>query len=416
MSGDGLAGYDYDPRGMGYDYGRVSWPMQIPIPGEPNASRTAPQSHPANANLKRSTSPLQNHNQAFGQSIAQTQPQAFIPDWHLQQTQSSLGYQLDSTFPQTATYPQQYLDDTTYSMPYQTSPTDYVSTQGQYDSSLAIDGPYLPLQNQMDGGLSFDWQDFSNNLMAYPTANGLPDVNLSLQNLPNSPTDTSLEVRSLSSSDNGWTTVELPQQALDGTYQTPQIGAIFNPEQTLHGRTFSDSSNSDVADRRSRRSWDSWIKVPQHAIGSPGSDSFGEMDHIYHDSTDQGGDSPMIKQEHCHPSPPLTILTSAGVQPIRIKTSSSPQHSPTSPRKKSPPGKRQSKKKDSIDRSTKATIRRPSQLPKVETEKRVGRRKGPLEPGQRKRAGEIRKLGACLRCKYLKKTVSIWRQLRFYAF
>ncbi|RAL60202.1 hypothetical protein DID88_000823 [Monilinia fructigena] len=38
------------------------------------------------------------------------------------------------------------------------------------------------------------------------------------------------------------------------------------------------------------------------------------------------------------------------------------------------------------------------------TEKRVGRRRGPLLPEQRKQASEIRKLRACLRCKFLKKT------------
>lgn len=37
-------------------------------------------------------------------------------------------------------------------------------------------------------------------------------------------------------------------------------------------------------------------------------------------------------------------------------------------------------------------------------EKRVGRRKGPLTPDQRKQANEIRKLRHCLRCKFLKKT------------
>jgi len=35
--------------------------------------------------------------------------------------------------------------------------------------------------------------------------------------------------------------------------------------------------------------------------------------------------------------------------------------------------------------------------------KRISRRKGPLKPEQRQSAGEIRKLGACLRCKLLKK-------------
>ncbi|KAI5295053.1 hypothetical protein KEM56_005724, partial [Ascosphaera pollenicola] len=36
--------------------------------------------------------------------------------------------------------------------------------------------------------------------------------------------------------------------------------------------------------------------------------------------------------------------------------------------------------------------------------KRIGKRTGPLKPDQRKQASEIRKLRACLRCKFLKKT------------
>jgi hypothetical protein len=39
------------------------------------------------------------------------------------------------------------------------------------------------------------------------------------------------------------------------------------------------------------------------------------------------------------------------------------------------------------------------------TERPVVRRKGPLRPDQRREASEIRKLRACLRCKFLKKTV-----------
>lgn len=49
-------------------------------------------------------------------------------------------------------------------------------------------------------------------------------------------------------------------------------------------------------------------------------------------------------------------------------------------------------------------VRKQSQSGKPETEKRIGKRKGPLKPDQRKQASEIRKLRACLRCKFLKKT------------
>lgn len=396
LSADGLAGFDFDQRGLRYPYTpRVSWP--ITIPPDPNASRSAPHHQSANTNpsniMKRSTTPLQSLTQTYDQPISPSQ--SYMPDWRLpQQSQApQFAYPLD-------TYPQPFGADAAYAMPYQTSPTDYVP-QLQYDSST-----YLPIAGQMDGSIPFNWQDISNDLMNYPMSNGLPDMNLPYQNLPNSPTDASLEVRSLSSSDNGWNSVEYHHQTLDGSYQDLHTGNIFNPEQTLHGRTFSDSSYSDV-ERQSRQSWGSYVNLPQHAIGSPSSDRSASLSDIefHHDHTDFLVGSPPIKQEQ-EQHTRSTIVTSSNVKPIRIKTSSSPQRSPTSTGRVSPPGRRQAVKKNSNSKATKPTIRRQPQAPKVDTEKRVGRRKGPLRPEQRKQACEIRKLGACIRCKFLKKTVS----------
>ena len=399
LSADGLAGFDFDRRGLRYPYtSRVSWP--ITIPADPNASRSAPLHQSANTNpsniMKRSTTPLQSLTQVYQQPINPSQ--GYIPDWQLPQHPQALpfGYPLDA-------YPQQFGVDAGYAMPYQTSPTDYVP-QVQYDSNT-----YLPMAGQMDGSIPFDWQDISNDLMNYPLASGLQDMNVPPQNLPNSPTDTSLEVRSLSSSDNGWNSIEYHHQTLDGSYQDPHSGNIFNPEQTLHGRTFSDSSYSDV-ELQSRQSWGSYVNLPQHAIGSPSSDHSASLSEIEfrHDHADFPGGSPPIKQEK-EQYTRSTIVTSSVVKPIRIKTSSSPQRSPTSTGRISPPGRRQAVKKNSNSKATKPTIRRQPQAPKVDTEKRVGRRKGPLRPEQRKQASEIRKLGACIRCKFLKKTVSALR-------
>ena len=397
LSADGLAGFDFDQRGLPYSYttSRVSWP--ITIPPDPTASRSAPHHQSANTNpsniMKRSTTPLQSLAQAYDQPISQ--PQGYIPDWRLHQQPQvqQFAYPLD-------TYSQQFSADATYAMPYQTSPTDYVS-QLQYDSSA-----YLPIAGQMDGGMPFEWQDYPTDLLNYPMANSLQDMSPPQQILPNSPTDTSLEVRSLSSSDNGWNSVEYHAQALDGSFQDPHTGNIFNPEQALHGRTFSDSSYSDV-ELQSRQSWGSYVNLPQNAIGSPSSDRSTSLSDLefHHDHTDFYVGSPPIKQEQEQHTRPA-IVTSSVVKPIRIKTSSSPQRSPTSTGRVSPPGKRQAVKKNSNSKATKPTIRRPPQAPKVDTEKRVGRRKGPLRPEQRKQACEIRKLGACIRCKFLKKTVS----------
>lgn len=63
----------------------------------------------------------------------------------------------------------------------------------------------------------------------------------------------------------------------------------------------------------------------------------------------------------------------------------------------------------SVPSSPSLTVSTPQRLRDATNESRGGRRKAarkaPLKPGQRKQASEMRKLGACLRCRFLKKTV-----------
>ncbi|KAF2690484.1 hypothetical protein K458DRAFT_289859 [Lentithecium fluviatile CBS 122367] len=59
---------------------------------------------------------------------------------------------------------------------------------------------------------------------------------------------------------------------------------------------------------------------------------------------------------------------------------------------------------NSFPRRKSTIVKRTTTKKKTEGTKRVGRRKGPLRPDQRHQAAEIRKLRACLRCKFLKKT------------
>ena len=324
--------------------------------------------------------------------------QSIAPDWsfqpQLQQPQQP--QQPGPPFSLNTSYAQQYTNPAY--MPYASSPVGFLPDQTQFGADMnAMDNAYLPLNGELNG-VPFDWQDLSTHLGNFPVSAGLPDMPMASQALPNSPTDTSLEVRSLSSSDNGWASVEVTQ-AFDGSFPS-QTGAIFNPGETLHGRTFSDSSYSDIENQQ-RLSWGSFVDVPSHAIGSPGSDSAGDHD-FHRDITDLHGGIP-IKQE----KQPTPVLSSSTTVPIKIKASKSPQRSPVSSRRTSPPGRRPPRKNSA--KTTKAVMKRQAQNVKGETEKRVGRRKGPLRPDQRKQASEIRKLGACLRCKFLKKTVSARR-------
>ena len=382
LSSDGFHAFDFDPRRTAfhqYQSRLSSWP----VPSE-NPSQHA-------LNMRRSTTPLQTDGMPFqppiGQQPAQQQPQ-MMRDWQTPQASSSaaFGYGLDTT-----AFPQQYSE--TYGVPFQTSPTDYLAPHSSLDTSLQMDASYLALQGQVD--MAFTWQDLQHDLTGFTTAPGFGDMEFLQQSLPeNSPTDTHLEVRSLTSasSDNGWASNDYAHSSTDASFADPQIGTIFNPGQTIHPRTFSDSSYSDV-EQQSRGSWGSWVEVP-NAISSPGTDSLGDMELQYDPSQRYDFEVERV-------SPPA--ISTSMVKPIAIKNSSSPQRSPASSGRSSPPSRRQSRKTPTA-KSTKPVIRRQSQNNKGDTEKRIGRRRGPLRPEQRKQASEIRKLGACLRCKFLKKT------------
>ena len=382
LSADSLSGFEFDPRAGRYPYTpRMSWP----VPSDSNFSRVASQRM---ANVKRSTSPIQGHAQVFEQS-SDRQPPSLNSEWQISHpSETDLAFSLDTTFSN------QYTDS--YA-PYQ-SPTELLSIQSHLDNNVGMEGSYMQLANSMESRFPFNW-DYTD--LMFTTTNGMPDMSIPQPGIQdNSPTFTNLEVRSITScsSDNGWNYIENPQKSPNPSYQEPQNGAVFNPGQTLHQtRTLSESSYSDISPQ-------SWSHVEaSHAISSPGTDSVGDFD-VYSEH------APQLDNAHPHvgyrePSNPPAITTSTMVRPIDIRKPSSPQRSPISPGKGSPPGRRQSRK-NTNPKLTKPIIQKPSQAPKVETEKRVGRRKGPLRPEQRKQACEIRKLGACLRCKFLKKTVS----------
>ena len=370
----------------------VSWPISIhQTSSRPSSQRSA------NVSIKRSTSPFDTIDSLYDQSFdphAQN-PQAFIPQWPISQSSHP-----SLAFPFGETYQQPF--DSDYDLPYQASPTDFLPTQPQLETGLQMDGSYVPLGDQMNG-MPLNWsQSYQNSIMGCYGSDGLPDMNLSAQNLSNnSPTDTGLEARSLtSSSSEGWVGVDYhnPYQSLDA-FQDPHTGSISNPEQTLHLRTFSDSSHSD-GEQLSQYSGSSYVDV-SHAVGSPGSDSFGDLE-FYNVNP--------RKPIKSRPSPPA-ITTSKLPKPVTVREKKpiSPQRSPVSIAMSSPINRRQSRKTTS-PKTTKSIINRKSTQPSKAildpTEKKVGRRKGPLRPDQRKQASEIRKLGACLRCKFLKKTVS----------
>jgi hypothetical protein len=220
-----------------------------------------------------------------------------------------------------------------------------------------------------------------------------------------SPTEQWLEVRSLSSSDNGWTSIEMG--AHRNSLDFEQQAVIFNPGQALHIRTNSDSSHhSDVP--RSAGSFSSFEEI-QFPMNSPQSELENSLELVHSHSHSQHFHHGLPMNDHDYTnyispnqsvSPPLSRA-----EPIEIKQPVSSSASPTSSAVSSPPSRRRKSPVGAKPAKTivKKTPAHTTQKDKA-GEKRVGKRRGPLRPDQRQQAHEIRKLRACLRCKFLKKT------------
>ncbi|KAI1337035.1 hypothetical protein F5Y15DRAFT_392123 [Xylariaceae sp. FL0016] len=336
---------------------------------------------------------------------AATQPGPSPPlltDWTLLQHQQQHHFIQDSAL----------IPFNPFSTGFQTNALEYLpaTTQAALESGLAMDQGFnnvSPIENtqamqqQWEGMGMGNWQDFGASLQ-FPS-DGLPRFgSLGSQ----SPTGTYLEVLSLpGSSDNGWTQVDMYQNyetyQQQAQAQAQNNAAIFNPGQTLHLRTSSDASHSDGSAQAVDFNSSSYEEVGSfhYSPFSPDSDTY--SDPASHRNCFHG------ESHHSHE----LISPAANVPPMPIKASSSTRQSPASgsgvasPPHNTTVRRNSGPKKSPIAKSTKSVIRRTSNGKKDGTvEKKVGRRKGPLLPEQRKQASEIRKLRACLRCKFLKKT------------
>lgn len=378
--------------------GTVSAPMSIHSPNSASGTPSSPDDQSARSPGHHSStmsSPLQQQHSPY-QPSAHPHPTGLMPDWSLPlQPQQQRAADL-SQFIQDPSL----MNFNPYASNFQPSPIEYLpaTTQATLDAGLQLEPAFMspidPSSRVMQWGPN--WQDFDQSLNFQH--DGLPRVR-SLGS--HSPTGTFLEVLSLgSSSDNGWTSVEMyPNCDTFAQTQHSQNQAIFNPSQTLHLRTNSDSSTSDA---NSLEYGYEEVAFPYSPF-SPASDGFVDPTNSHRNC---------LHGEHHHhasTSPELISPTTA-VAPLPIKTVT-----PTRPvvangssgsGSTSPPARRNSgTRKSPIAKATKPVIRRTSTGKKDGTgEKKVGRRRGPLLPEQRKQASEIRKLRACLRCKFLKKT------------
>lgn len=397
LSPEALARFEFDLRGVQYPPYNPRTPWSLTT--DQTSSRAPSQRM---ANIRRSTSPLQGFTQdGYEQFMDQQRARTLMADWHIPTTTATAtatasgpqtGYPLNTTFPQ------QFTEG--YAMPYQMSPTDFIQSQPELDTSFPIDNSCFSMLNP-SATTAWNSQPVHTDLMEFPIDTArMANMNLQHQTFPdNSPTDAS-ENRSLKSSgsENGWKAERQPP-SLDSSLYDGQTGGAIYIGQIHREPTFSDSSFSEI-DFPLHPSWNSYVDVPIFdQLSSPESESIADKD--YHHIS-YPFDRAQEQDEERDPSSSPVLISASTVMPIDIKAQTPLQRSPISTGRSSPQKRRQ--RKDTNPKN-KGTIRRPSQVQKSETEKRVGKRRGPLNPDQRKQACEIRKLGACLRCKFLKKTV-----------
>ncbi len=293
----------------------------------------------------------------------------------------------------------------------QTSPVDFMPTTAaeNYAVTTGIDTTsFMTMAGPMDSmnALVYPLNDYQND-MTFPAmalnnaalrqhALNQQAAETAQSSIPgSSPTGTLYEVQS--TSDNEWSMVN---------YQNPNrlsldsFGTVSNPSQNLHIRTNSDSSASD--DPNSADLSGSYEEISPWHLHSP--HGFHGSDYLDSHYIQQQMHGLPTAGQHSSPSSSLAVSPTTATAAASFRSSGSSSTSPTSSGPTSPPLRR---RKSPLDgKTTKAVIKKVSQSAKKDatSEKKVGRRRGPLRPDQRQQAHEIRKLRACLRCKFLKKT------------
>ena len=307
----------------------------------------------------------------------------------------------------------------TYGAPLQSSPVDFGlnASQAALMTSMSM-APFNLMSSAMDlpptlHSMPFQMADFQQEFTNMSSAADFTSSNAATANSVStgSPGEQWMEIRSLSSSDNGWVDIGHHRNSYDFSDAS---ATIFNPALSLHIRTNSDSSNSNHSDAPpSAHSFSSFEEI-HFPMNSPQSETDNTLELVHsHSHSPSCNHSHRLSLEadfanYISPnispnqsvSPPM-----ARVEPIQIKQSASSTASPISSDVSSPPARR---RKSPVGAKPAKTIvkKTPAHTTKKDAtgEKRVGRRRGPLRPDQRQQAHEIRKLRACLRCKFLKKT------------
>jgi hypothetical protein len=399
-----------------------TWPVPLDMATANNPQATAsssPEDVQANSPPSHTSSP---HSQHSSLQHSPFQPTVNpLTDWALhqhhvaaqqqqQQQQQSQQQQQQLPTPDLSHFIQDpaLMSFNTFPANFQPNPLEYLppTTQAALQANL-LESTFnaMPSMGETSQAMQWgnagmeNWHEFQNTLQM----DGLPRMDSVGSN---SPTGTYLEVLSLpsSSSGDGWAVVDWGQSNLEQFQQAQaqaQNAAIFNPSQTLHLRTNSDSSEG--ANSLEFGSFEEIAPFPFSPF-SPESDGYVDNNTSNNHRNCYSSDG----HRHTHE----TVSPAAAVAPMPIKVEPATRHSPgsgagsTSPPSTTTTRRNSGPRKSPIAKATtKTVVRRISNGKKDgSVEKKVGRRKGPLLPEQRKQASEIRKLRACLRCKFLKKT------------
>ena len=326
--------------------------------------------------------------------------------------------------------PSNSYDAANYNTPLHPSSLDFMPTSAAHvQEPIQVSSAALPNTQYMSVGgpmssmtaLAHPLSDYQSGLMAYTVpppiglniqTTGLADMHPAFQDSP--PSSASHDVCSSSCSDNSWNTVNhaYARQSLGSSLLNGD--AVFNPGETLHIRTEGSSSPSSNASQHDPSSAGGYEEVPFPTY-SPALDSSG-FDFTNPASYDPSSNIVCKVEDPTHECDDPSTNDSVFSTPIPVKVRpvsmiSLPTSSSSSPTATSPPSRRRKTlmgpapppaktTKPLIKKNTSSAIVKSS----AAADKRVGRRRGPLRPDQRQQAHEIRKLRACLRCKFLKKT------------
>jgi len=376
----------------------ATWPLQTldhanmsrntTLPSDGDASRRMPTtsslgirtSMPAMASM----APLQTAGFAFSQALSPSAPMLTAADLQYGLLSGEDSYSNEAFMNQ--------MSFTAYPLPLHASPIEELIPTSQEPLQNSIESTYLNTFHPMDNAYQFN--DFNSLLTS--------NFNMSTGEYPppsvaHSPHDNTL-ARSLSSgSDASWTFLE--RQSIDGV--SDASNQVVSPS-NLHVRTDSNSSHDSDAPPLSANSYGSFVEI--FPI-SPEPEC--HHDHPYQHMS-HGLPMPSQHDYHDHISAmdPSRVPQTMNSQQLVLSSPSSASASPNSSAAASPKAKRRNSPTSPVGITPKTIVKKKgpvSTIAKDKPEKKVGKRRGPLRPEQRQQAHEIRKLKACLRCKFLKK-------------